>query len=472
MPVRWLAALLLVAATPAGLEQRVAAELAAASPGTRFGLVVATEDGREIVALLPDQRFVPASNTKLFTTAALFASGIDLDAPDVAGAASVRLEARPGRAPDVVLTGHGDPRLSSALDCVTDCLATLADAVAARTRVVGDVVGDDSWFPDERWSPGMSWNNMPTPSGTGISALTIDDNEAVLTVTPGARPAVAGDGYYRIDDRVVAGGVTALAYDRAPGGDLVRVTGTVAADAEPRALRLGVDDPAHRAAWRLREMLRGRGVRVMGAVVVRHRPLDAGDDPAKRGGGPVARPPEPPALARLVAPPLLDTATITNKVSQNVYAELLLRRVGRLRGTGSIADGQAAVTRMLTAAGVPRVAYDLSDGSGMSSYNRVSPRSVVLFLRWAAAQPWGSRWRATLPVGGEGTLRRRFGGGPLAGRVSAKTGTLNASNALAGYLVARSGRTLVFAAYANDVPGDAGATRALDAALARIAEEN
>ena len=470
--MRWLAALLLVAAAPAGLAQRVAAELAAASPGTRFGLVVATEDGREIVALLPDQRFVPASNTKLFTTAALFASGIDLDAPDVAGAASVRLEARPGPAPDVVLTGRGDPRLSSASDCVADCLATLADAVAARTRVVGDVIGDDSWFPDERWSPGMSWNNMPTPSGTGISALTIDGNEVAVTVTPGARPVVAGDGYYRVDNHVVAGGVTALGYDRAPGSDLVRVTGTVAADAGPRVLKLGVDDPAHRAAWRLRHMLRERGVRVMGAVVARHRPLDAGDDPAKRGRGPVARPPEPPALARLVAPPLLDTATITNKVSQNVYAELLLRRVGRQRGTGSIADGQAAVTRMLTAAGVPRVAYDFSDGSGMSSYNRVSPRGMVTFLRWAAAQPWGPRWRATLPVGGEGTLRRRFGGGPLAGRVSAKTGTLNASNALAGYLVARSGRTLVFAAYANDVPGDAGATRAVDAALERIADEN
>ena len=467
--IRWFAPLLLIAATPAGLEQQVAADLAAASPGTRFGLVVATQDGREIVALLPDQRFMPASNTKLFTTAALFDSGLDLDAPDIASGASVRLDHRPGRAPDVVLTGRGDARLSSADDCTVDCLATLADAVAARTRVVGDVIGDDSWFPDERWSPGMSWNNMATPSGTGISALTIDGNEASVTVTPGKPPTVAGDGYYRFDNRVTTGTATAIGYDRAPGGDLVRLTGTVAA---AKVQKLGVDDPAHFAAWQLRRLLLARGVRVTGTVQARHRPLDAGDDPTRRGGLPVARPPEREALARLSPPPLLDTAAITNKVSQNVYAELLLRRIGRVRGTGSIADGQAAVRAMLLKAGVPRGAYDFADGSGMSNYNRVSPRATVALLRWAAAQPWGTRWRATLPVGGEGTLRRRFLTGPLAGKLAAKTGTLNATNALAGYMQAKSGQTLVFAAYANDVPADAGATKAVDAALERIAEAN
>lgn len=456
--MRWLAALLLLAAAPGSLEERVAGRLATTSPGTRFGLLVVDEDGREIVALLPDQRFVPASNTKMFTTAALFASGVDLDNADSEGGASVALEGH-----DVVLRGHGDARLSGAADCVADCLAALADAVAARTRSVRDVIGDDSWFPDERWSPGMSWNNMPSPSGTGQSALTVDDNEVALTVA--ADGSIAGNGYYAIENRVTRGAVTALGYDRAPGSRTVRVTGTVAA---AKVLKLGVDDPAHYAAWLLAEMLRARGVRVTGVVAARHRPLDASDDPARRGAV-VARPPEPPALARLSGPPLRETATITNKVSQNVYAELILRRVGRLTGTGSIADGQAAVTRMLSSAGVPRVAYDFADGSGMSSYNRVSPRATVTFLRWTQAQPWGAAWRATLPTSGEGTLRRRFLGGPA---VAAKTGTLNGTNALAGWIRARSGRELIFAAYAGDVPGDGAVNAAVDAVLVAIAAEN
>ncbi len=73
--------------------------------------------------------------------------------------------------------------------------------------------------------------------------------------------------------------------------------------------------------------------------------------------------------------------TLTNKVSQNLHAELLLRRVGRQNGTGSIADGLAVVRAMLEQAGVPRTAYDFSDGSGMSTYNRAAPRGVVTFLR-------------------------------------------------------------------------------------------
>ncbi len=79
------------------------------------------------------------------------------------------------------------------------------------------------------------------------------------------------------------------------------------------------------------------------------------------------------------------------------------------RGSGSIADGVAQVAKLLDTAGLPRTAWDFSDGSGMSSYNRVSPRGSVKLLRWAAAQPWGAQFRDTLPIGGvDGTLARRF----------------------------------------------------------------
>jgi serine-type D-Ala-D-Ala carboxypeptidase/endopeptidase (penicillin-binding protein 4) len=109
----------------------------------------------------------------------------------------------------------------------------------------------------------------------------------------------------------------------------------------------------------------------------------------------------------------------------------------------------------------------------MSTYNRIAPRGAVQFLRWVAAQPWGAAWRATLPVGGvDGTLGRRFKGTILEGKVFAKTGTLNATNALAGYLTANSGRTLTFAFYANDIPADGSATRYMDAALVAVAEAN
>lgn len=465
-------------AAPPPLHAQVEATLAAAGPGPRYGLVVVGEDGREIVSIDPDGRYIPASNTKMFTTAAAFAN-LAVDAPDASGGAAVRLERAARGASDVVLIGNGDARLSSAPDCVSDCLAALADAVAAKTHKVRDVIGDDTRFPDQRWSPGMSWNNIPTRSGTATSALTLDDNEAALVVTPGAvgaAPTLAGLTYYSVDNRAVtgaAGGVTALDFDREPNGFMLRLTGTIGAGASPETLALGIDDPARYAAWRLKALLEARGVKVTGMVKVRHRALSAADDPLKRGAAAYARAPELPVLARLTPPPLAADLTLINKDSQNLHAELMLRRLGALSGSGSIADGQVLVGAMLARAGVPRAAYDFSDGSGMSSYNRVAPRGVVTLLRWIGLQPWGAAWTATLPVGGvDGSLARRFTGTALAGRIYAKTGTLNASSALAGYMIGKSGRRITFASYANDIPEGVSARAAVDAALVLIAEAN
>lgn len=453
--------------------------LAEAGPGTRWGVVVADAEGREVVAIDPERRFMPASNTKIFTTAAALWAQAQGAGPDLANSgAQVRLETAGRRnTPDVILTGRGDARLSAALNCVTDCLAALADAVAARTRAVHDVVGDATLFPDQRWSPGMSWNNIPSPYGTGVAALTLDDNEINAVVTPGALgapPKVVLPAYYSIENhaRTVPGDGEKLAYDRLPFSRVLVVTGTIGAAHAPVPWRLGVDDPADYAAWRLAEMLRARGVAVSGKPLSRYRPLLPEDDPEQRTGAPV-RAPAREALATLTPGPLGEEVTTINKVSQNLHAELLLRRLGLATGTGSIADGQAVVEDMLAAAGVAKAQVSLSDGSGMSSYNRVAPRGMVRLLGWIARQPWGPEFRATLPVGGlDGTLRRRFAGTPLAGRIFAKTGSLNATNALAGWLTTASGKTLTFAIYANDVPEDVSATAFMDRALVALAAAN
>jgi D-alanyl-D-alanine carboxypeptidase/D-alanyl-D-alanine-endopeptidase (penicillin-binding protein 4) len=461
-------ALALLGATPAfalqpSLQERVAAELAEAPVGTRFGLVVATEDGRELIAVNPDGRFIPASNTKLLTTAAAFATMAGLDRPDQAGGAEVRLVGR-----DVVLTGRGDARLSSAPDCVSNCLAALADAVARRTRRVRNVIGDDSLFPDQRWSLGVSWEDLQTRYGTAISALTLDDNELQVRVSPGqvgAPPVVEGLGYHRVVNRAttVAEGETRLRSSRLPGSMDLYLTGTILVGSQPATLRLGIDDPAHYAAWRLRALLQERGVRVRGEVNSRHRlPGDT-----VRPGSPMA------PLARLVPPPLGETLVRINKESQNLHADLMLRRVGRVRGAGTIEDGLVQVGSMLERAGVPRTGWDLSDGSGMSVYNRLSPRGVVALLRWGSAQSWGPAWRETFPIAGvDGTLGRRFRWTPLERRLFAKTGTLNGTNALSGYMVAASGRTLTFSFFANDVPGGGSATAKMDEVLNLIAAAN
>ena len=431
-------------------------------PGTRFGLVVTDAEGRELVAIAPTDRFIPASNTKMFTIAAALATLPAIDQPDTAGGTSVRLEGR-----DVVLTGNGDARLSSAADCATDCLATLADAVAKKTRRVRDITGDATAFADRRWSHGMSWNNVAERSGTGVAALSLDSNQLPLVATPGdvgKPPRVTASPYLTIDNRAVtvASGPTTLDVERLPFERSVRLTGQIAVGTAPDTTYLGIDDPAHYAAWRLSQMLGERRVKISGTLRSVYR--IEGDPLPRDTGAP---------LARVTAPPLLEDFKVVNKVSQNLHAELLLRRVGAAGGDVSVGGGLKAVEVMLTGAGVPRTGYDFSDGSGMSTYNRVAPRAMIAFLRWTTTQPWSAQFRATLPIGGvDGTIARRFIGTPLAGKVFAKTGGLNATNALSGWMTAKSGRELTFAFFANDVPAGQRATPAMDAVLNLVAAAN
>lgn len=317
----------------------------------------------------------------------------------------------------------------------------------------------------------MSWNNIQTRSGTAISALSLDANEIVTWVRAtevGAAARLDGPAYYRIDNRIrtVPGRESYVTQHRLPNSDLLILDGTVGVEALPTSIRSGIDDPAHYAAWALREALITRGVNVKGDVRARHR-AHANDIPHSDDNA--------PALARVPRLPISEDAFIINTISQNLYAELLLRRIGRISGSGSIADGQAALQAVMDGAGISRDGYDLSDGSGMSTYNRLSPRVTVALLRWAAGQPWGAEWRATLPVAGKsGTLIRRFGSTSLEGLMSAKTGSLNASAALSGYMQARSGAPLIFAIFANDYP-EARAKEAMatmDAAVLAIAHAN
>ncbi|VWX51333.1 D-alanyl-D-alanine carboxypeptidase/D-alanyl-D-alanine-endopeptidase [Novosphingobium sp. 9U] len=466
------------------LSEGVAAILAEAGPGTRWGMVVADEGGRELIALDPEGRYLPASNTKVLTTAAAawaLSGEAPVRLPASARGTSVRLDkASDDQPPDVVLVGHGDAQMSSAPDCRVDCLAELATQVAATgVRKVRDVIGDDTAFPDQRWSAGMSWNNIQTSSGTGVSALTLDNNEQWLSAsatTPGQLAAINAPAYFTIDNRTltVAEPTSTIGIDRLLGSRTLVVTGAVG-PGRVANIRVGIDDPAEFTAWRFAALLHAAGVQVTGKVTARHRAALPQDDPELRG---VAPPPaaraEPPALATLSPPPTSEDIVLTNKVSQNLHAELLLRQLGAVKGSGSVGDGLLVVKAMLAQAGVTPLQASASDGSGMSTYNRVAPRGMVRLLGWIAHQSWGAQWRASLPIGGQdGTLSRRFLGTSLAdGKITAKTGTLNASNALAGYFTARSGKRLTFAIYANDVPDGIAATPLMDRALVYLADHS
>lgn len=327
----------------------------------------------------------------------------------------------------------------------------------------------------------MSWNNIGDYNATAASALSLDANELTVRVIAdpaGGPPLIAAPGYLTVHNDALtaaAGAPTTLQLEHRVNSREFRLYGTIAVGAPEWRARVGIDDPADYAATIFAQMLRARGVKVIGTVRVRHQPVMGQDLQGAVAAGQAAAVAEWGApIAAAVPPPLAELIPLTNKPSQNHHAELLLRRIGRANGgTGSVEDGLAAARALLIAAGVPAEGFDLYDGSGMSSYNRVSPRAMIALLRWGLRQPWGAAWLASFPIAGrDGTLKKRFAGTPLEGRIFAKTGTLNATNALSGTMITASGRTLIFAFYANDVPDGAIALPAMEQVLQVIAAAN
>jgi D-alanyl-D-alanine carboxypeptidase/D-alanyl-D-alanine-endopeptidase (penicillin-binding protein 4) len=167
-------------------------------------------------------------------------------------------------------------------------------------------------------------------------------------------------------------------------------------------------------------------------------------------------------LARRDSAALLEDLRITEKVSQNLHAEMALRAVAKVRRhVGSREAGIAEEQAFLDELGIDRASYTFADGSGLSRLDLVTPAAVVRLLAHMYQPAARDAWVSLLPVAGEdGTLHARFAGTGAAGRIFAKTGTLSHASALSGYARRRDGKMLAFSILVNNYNGPAGELRA------------
>jgi D-alanyl-D-alanine carboxypeptidase/D-alanyl-D-alanine-endopeptidase (penicillin-binding protein 4) len=481
-------ALFLLAATAAAgasLPESIE-RLLAASPVSRtafWGIqVVELSSGKTIYELNPEHLFIPASNTKLFTTAlALSRLG-----PDHTYTTRVLADAAPdpdGRiAGTLRLIGGGDPNLSARplpyrIGPVTgDPLAPIDDLarqVIERgvKRVAGDIVGDDTWYVWQPYAVGWGLDDPQSDDGPPISALTVNDNVVSIGVLPGPHEGDLGIvtlsppvEFYRIENRTRTVPANAdnpgIHIERIPGSRDVRLWGTIPMRRRAPVFLMSIEDPAEYAAMALRRALEDRGVTVEGSAIALHRRPDEVEDLKEASA---AGPASGVELARRVSAPLIEDLRVTDKVSQNLHAELTLRAVARARrNVGSFEAAEEEMKAFLGELGIAPEAYDFRDGSGLSRLNLVTPSAVVRLLRFMYGGPRREDWISLLPVGGrDGTLSNRFLETPAAGRIYAKTGSLSHVSALSGYLKRSDGTWAAFSILVNNYNARAQEARAI-----------
>ena len=517
---------------PLALEQQIAALVAQpAVARAHWGIIVTTLDGKPLYTLNEGQLFQPASNAKLFTAAAALA----LLGPDKTFTTTVKgtLDAATGNVTgDLVIVGRGDANLSGRRLPYTSTasqtqppspppdplryLEDMADQLAVKgvRAVAGDIVGDDTYFPWEPYPSGWSIDDAVWGYAAPVSALSVADNHLLLTVPPGTitgpegrqtyHNAAAmldqnGVPYYTVESRVnvaPANASNGIQVERAPGSKTIRVYGQIAEGANPDVEEIAIADPAEYAAMAFKQMLEARGIAVQGTARAKHQLpqnpfgfltfLQASDRceqlvlaGGQCGGDCFTSSVSGSVLASHLSPSLAQDVMLTNKVSQNLHAELMLRHLGKrvFCGEGTAASGARMVRAFLINAGIDKDDFVFYDGSGLSGYDLVTPRATAKLLSFAAhdpktgaSQPWFADWKASLPIGGvDGTLTDRFTTAPLKGHVFAKTGTMGEANALSGYLDCASGQTVIFSILVgNHLPGDSADRDVMDKIVAAI----
>jgi D-alanyl-D-alanine carboxypeptidase/D-alanyl-D-alanine-endopeptidase (penicillin-binding protein 4) len=359
-----------------------------------------------------------------------------------------------------VLPYKVDAKPGDALAPLRDLAKKIADA--GIKTINGDVTGIATRYPGQLYPDGWTIDDSVYDYGAPVSALTFNDNAVSLKLMPGeiGEPAelelTPANNPLLVMNEVTteSGGETHVQVFRTPGSNEIVLSGSIGKNAQVYEQDLAVLDPARWTASALIDALREQGITVRGearSVYETLSPSNAANTPSKPAN------PSGVLLAAHQSVPLSEDIQVTNKVSQNLHAEMLLREVGYvLGGKGTLRVALEERAKFLQELGISAdsTGIALQDGSGLARQDLTTPNSTVTLLRAMWERPERELWIASLPIGGvDGSLEKRFQGIVGARRIHAKTGSLSHVNALSGYIETKQHGWLAFSIMVNGTVG-------------------
>lgn len=374
----------------------------------------------------------PASNIKLITSAAAL-SVLDTGYQFKTSVSTDDNVTDSDVIPNIYLKGYGDPNLT------TSDLDSLAFSVRrSGIRTISNIIVDASFFDDNYWGSGWTWDDESDPDAPYISALSVNSNCIKINVTADSNNILIfpepNTDFVAILNRatIVLDSIrTPLKIKRvtmSDGTDII-IEGDILNNTQV-AQKISLRRPEFYAGTLFKESLRNADISVLGKIISGFVPDEVHEIAAH-------------------FQPIEKVVQNINKQSDNLSAENVLKVVGVSKSNfpGSAKDGIFVEKKFLSDLGMDTTKFFIADGSGVSRYNLLSADQLVQFL---AAIKKQTRifliFYNSLPIAGvDGTLVDRMSIYPAAGNLRAKTGTLNGVSCLSGYVQTRDNEMLAFA---------------------------